>query len=115
METWKTLKENPKYEISNKGNFRNSRGKILRLNKNKKGYLYCNVSKNNVITKVKIHILVARYFVDNPYNKETVNHIDGNKLNNDSTNLEWLTLKENIQHAWRTGLCKPKKSKICNF
>jgi hypothetical protein len=39
----------------------------------------------------------------------TINHIDGNKMNWDLTNLELLTQKENVRHAWKIGLCKPKK------
>lgn len=109
MENWKTLLENSNYEISDNGNFRNIRGKILKLNINKRGYLYCNISKKSKVTKVKIHILVAKYFVNNPFNKDTVNHIDCNKLNNSYTNLEWLTRKENISHAVSLGLYKKKK------
>ncbi len=97
---WKQLKENNNYYISNLGNFK-SNNKTLKLNKNARGYLYCNISTNGKVTKVKIHILVAKYFVENLQNKETVNHIDGNKLNNDYSNLEWLTRKKNILHYFK--------------
>jgi hypothetical protein len=106
MKKWKTLLENSNYEISNEGELRNKKGKLLSLNMNKRGYLYCNISSNGKVSKVKIHILVAKYFVDNPFNKDTVNHRDGNKLNNHYLNLEWLTRKENIRHGWKTGLYK---------
>lgn len=54
-----------------------------------------------------MHRYIAKAFIPNPYNKPYVNHIDGNKLNNNATNLEWCTHLENMQHAVRTGLWKP--------
>ncbi len=107
MEKWKELENNPNYSISNLGRFKGKNNKILNLNINANGYLYCNISTNGVVSKVKIHRLVALYFVDNPHNKDTVNHKDGNKLNNHYLNLEWLTKKENINHGWSIGLYKP--------
>lgn len=109
-EIWKQLIENPNYFISNFGRFKsitrkNRQEKLLRINVNKRGYCYCNISTNHRVTKVKIHILVAKYFVLNPDNKETVNHKDGNKFNNFYRNLEWLTRKENIQHYFRNKKC----------
>lgn len=48
--------------------------------------------------------LVATYFVDNPDKKPVVNHIDGNKRNNNYQNLEWATISENTKHAFDHGL-----------
>lgn len=96
-EIWKELKENKNYFISNFGNFKNKYNKILKLNINKRGYLYCNISTNGHVTKIKIHRLVALYFIKNIKNKDTVNHIDGNKSNNHYSNLEWCdSLYNNI-------------------
>lgn len=58
----------------------------------------------------KIHRLVAKLFIPNPLNKKCVNHIDGNKTNNNVTNLEWVTHAENAQHAVDTGLNPGHKS-----
>ena len=54
--------------------------------------------------------MVAQAFIPNPGNKRTVNHIDGNKLNNSFSNLEWSTYSENLEHAYKTGLRRAVKS-----
>ena len=110
-EIWKDIEGfEDKYQISNTGKVkslsyhRGKDAKILkaRSTKNRKAqYLYVMLSKNNHITCCKIHRMVAKYFVPNPQNKPYVNHIDGNKHNNNADNLEWVTPLENNLHAYR--------------
>lgn len=62
-------------------------------------YAYPKPRKNQFV-----HRLLAQTFIPNPDNKPQVNHIDGNKMNNTLSNLEWVTSAENTQHAVDLGL-----------
>jgi hypothetical protein len=73
----------------------------------KKGY----VEFDGVDKRITIHRCVAKTFIDNPENKETVNHIDGVKLNNNKNNLEWNTNAENALHKRINNLGKTYKAK----
>lgn len=77
---------------------------------NSDGYMEISVGARPQ-TRLKVHRLVAMAFLDNPENKPQVNHIDGNKKNNDVSNLEWATARENVQHAIKHGLNKIVGSK----
>lgn len=70
-------------------------------------YVYVTLSKNGVGRPYCIHRLKAIAFIPNPENKPEVNHIDGNKLNNDLENLEWVTKSEQAIHAHKLGLTPP--------
>lgn len=70
------------------------------------GYLHNTLTKNCIKTTKVIHRLVAEAFIPNPKGLPQINHIDGNKKNNNVSNLEWCTAKHNIIHAYRTGLSK---------
>ena len=80
--------------------------KFLSLCPDKDGYLLCCLRQAGKSKMHKVHRLVALTFIPNPENKPQVNHIDGNKLNNHIDNLEWASAKENINHAWNSGLSK---------
>lgn len=64
------------------------------------GYLRVSLTKNSVSKSFAVHRLVCAAFINNPFNKRTVNHKDGNKLNNHIDNLEWMTHSENHKHSY---------------
>ena len=70
------------------------------------GYVMVSIDNKKDSKPYYLHRLVAETFLPRIKGKEFVNHIDGNKQNNDLTNLEWCTHKENLEHAWRLGLRK---------
>jgi predicted XRE-type DNA-binding protein len=72
----------------------------------KNGYPTVCLAKEHNNRATFVHVIVAKAFVPNPYNKPFVNHIDGVKANNRVENLEWVTAKENTEHAFRIGLIK---------
>lgn len=130
-EIWKSVEGyEGLYEVSNMGHVRSVDRIIIRKNGIKlrcKGKeLYFTISKvdershrprasvqlwkNNIATLHRVHRLVAKAFIPNPENKPTVNHIDGNPLNNCVENLEWNTFSENQIHAYKIGLAKAKRN-----
>lgn len=102
---WKVVDDHPNYEVSSMGAIRNiSTGYVLKPYDDGSGYLRVKLDGENC----RLHILVAKAFVDNP-TPETriiVNHKKGKKHDCRASQLEWVTQSENIQHAWDLGLCK---------
>ena len=110
MEEWKWIDGyEGEYQVSTKGNIKSFKkykeGAILKPKKDGKDrYLMICLSNNGSQKYYLIHRLVAQAFIQNPNNKEEVNHIDGNKKNNNVENLEWVTHSENIRHAFENNL-----------
>ena len=132
MEIWKNILGYSGYQVSNLGRVR-THNKISYTKKH--GYRkwkdrILKFKSNNYRTGYRVDLwregkfktflvarLVAFTFLEQDINdlSLTVNHIDGNRFNNNISNLEIVTIKENIQHAFRTGLIhSAKKIKIIN-
>jgi hypothetical protein len=104
--------------ISNQGNIFSKRtNKILKQNIQGTGYSCIVTRLNGRQSKaicIRIHRIVALSFIDNPNDLPEVNHKDGNKLNNSTLNLEWVSSSENKFHAYETGLKIPIKGEKHN-
>jgi hypothetical protein len=78
--------------------------KVLTPTLNSRGYLEVSAKLGDKRPKMSVHRLIAIAFVLGYADGLSVNHINGNKLDNRPENLEWVTLAENTRHQWRTGL-----------
>lgn len=100
QEVWKAIPDHPKYMCSSFGRIKNiNTGEIYNGSVNNKGYIRFDLSENGDRFVVLGHRIVAEIFIPNTENKPFVNHIDGDKQNNNVSNLEWCTAKENSRHA----------------
>ena len=123
MEIWKDINGyEGLYQVSNLGNVKNLKRKvkisktlekykevpehILKPVKNKCGYLYVSLANNGKVKNFRIHKLVAEEFIPNANKTLQINHINGIKSDNRAENLEWVTCKDNINKAWKMGLCE---------
>lgn len=103
-EQWKDIKDFVGlYKISNLGKVLSiKRNIVLHPELSSNGYLRVGLHKGGKVQNKSIHRLVAEAFIPNPENKPQVNHIDGNKQNNTTSNIEWATSSENIIHRFHT-------------
>jgi hypothetical protein len=103
--TFKPTLTDERYLASNDGRvFSTVRNKELSLVNHSAGYLYVSINNKTAL----VHRLVAEAWLPNPEGYRCVNHVNGDKTNNNVHNLEWCTHSQNNQHAYDTGL-KDKK------
>jgi hypothetical protein len=101
------------YEVSNLGRARSVprlsshghwiTGTILRQQINPRGYFTVHLSKDNRTRTLRVHLLVAYAFIGPRPLGKSLDHVDGNKLNNHAANLEYVTHLENCQRAMALG------------
>jgi hypothetical protein len=102
-----------KKEVKTKSNsLRTVSERILKTAVNQHGYVVINLYKEGVSKNWRVHRLVALVFCSNPNDLNVVNHIDGNKLNNHYSNLEWCTHSDNVKHAYSLGLMSATRNRL---
>lgn len=102
------MKKHPYFDcmVAEDGQVFSLQGKKYKQRFNEFGYKCVNTRdpKDGIFRSRRVHRLVAETYLPNPENKREVNHKDCDKSNNLLTNLEWVTSKENKEHAWENGL-----------
>lgn len=92
--------------LSRFGNFKLTPGKLMKQETSNAGYKRVALSKEGNNKKFAVHRLVAEAFIPNPDDKPCINHLDGNRANNNRSNLEWCTYKENTDYGVTKGSIK---------
>ena len=114
--TGRMIEEFPRYRVTHSGEVLSTYGgkiRVLKQNINESGYHRVGLSHNNRKKNFCVHVLVARLWLPKPPSYKTqVNHIDGNKSNNDKSNLEWVSPSQNILHSWSSLPRKKKKGRV---
>lgn len=128
-EIWKDIKGyEGLYQISNLGRIKSSdrelcnsrgvyvrQGRVLKNGKNQYGYFQVSLYKDGKRVNKQVHKLIAIAFIPNTNNYKIINHIDGNRQNNNINNLEWCTQKHNVKEAYRLGLVHKKYKPVNQY
>lgn len=106
------------YYIDNEGNVYSKHSGWLKkltpyIGGGGKGYNKVSLQKGGKRKTKYNHRLVAEAFIENPWEKPCVNHLDGDRYNNNKENLEWVTHQENTQHYWQNKKSNFQNSKGC--
>lgn len=99
-EIWKTIDNYESYLVSSCGRIYSFKSnKILKPSKSNNGYMCVELFNDRGYKRLTIHRIVAKAFIQNPYNLPQINHKDENKENNNANNLEWCTSKYNMNYG----------------
>lgn len=110
LEIWRTLRPYDIYQISSKGRIKNTKGRLLRPTVTTQGY-HKVVLKDGISSKTcLVHRLVAKTFLENPDDLPVVHHKDTNKLNNNASNLQWVTGRDNSEFYHLGKISCPKSA-----
>ena len=97
------LREYKGFYVDENYNIYNAKGHKLSPYIGTDGYVHIARSEHKTKYRYRVHTIIANIFVPNPNGFKYVNHIDGNKLNNNPENLEWCTNAQNVYHGWHSG------------
>ena len=113
MEIWKKIKGYSNYEISNLGRVKSLNSKkILNQYESQSGYLNVWLYNKGKRQGFRVHRLVAQQFIEKTSDNLEVNHIDNDKKNNCTSNLEWCTRGQNIKHSFDNGYRENNMNKL---
>lgn len=99
------------YSVSTDGVVRKDTTNYILTQSSQQDYKFVTLFIKGKQKRMRVHRMVAETFIDNPENKPYVNHINGNRSDNNVENLEWVTPSENTQHAVATGLFSSGRAK----
>lgn len=106
----KDIPNHPGFKARSDGTIIGKRGRPIKGHIDRCGYREVLLSENGKTNNARVHRLMAETFIPNPDNLRDVNHKDGNKLNNDISNLEWSSHSDNIKHSYKNQL----QTKVAN-